>query len=47
MIELYNEYAFMNKFILVNNAPLTLRMLGINDECLNLKMINFLDEKKG
>ena len=36
----------MNKFILVNNAPVTPRMLGISDECLNLKIIDFLDEKK-
>ena len=40
MIELYNEYVFMN------NAPVTPRMLGISDECLNLKIIDFLDEKK-
>ena len=46
MIELYNEYVFMNKFILVNNAPLTPRMLGMSDEFLNLKIIDFLDEKK-
>ena len=36
----------MNKFILVNNAPLTPRMLGMSDEFLNLKIIHFLDEKK-
>ena len=46
MMELYNEYVFMNKFILVNNAPLTPRMLGMSDEFLNLKIIHFLDEKK-
>ena len=46
MIELYNEYVFMNKFIRVNNAPLTPRMLGVSDECLNLKIIDFLDGKK-
>ena len=46
MIELYNEYVFMNKFILVNNAPLTPRMLGMSDDFLNLKIIDFLDEKK-
>ena len=36
----------MNKFILVNNAPLTPRMLGISDELLNLNIIDFLDVKK-
>ena len=42
MIELYNEYSF----ILVNNAPLTPRTLGMSDEFLNLKIIDFLDETK-
>ena len=47
MIELYNEYLFMNKYtILVNNAPLTPRMLGMSDELLNLKIIDLLDEEK-
>ena len=36
----------MNKFILVNNAPLTPRMLCMSDEFLNLKIIDFLDAKK-
>ena len=46
MIELYNKYVFMNKYILVNNAPLTPRMLGMSDELLNLKIIDLLDEEK-
>ena len=46
MIELYNEYVFMNKYILVNNAPLTPRVLGMSDELLNLKIIDLLDEEK-
>ena len=36
----------MNKYILVNNAPLTPGMLGMSDELLNLKIIDLLDEKK-
>ena len=35
----------MNRFIVVNNVPLTPRMLRMSDEFLNLKIINFLDEK--
>ena len=35
----------MDKFILVNNAPLTPRMLRMSDEFFNLKTIDFLDEK--
>ena len=36
----------MNKFILVNNAPLTPRMHGMSDEFLKLKIIDFYDEKR-
>ena len=46
MIELYNEFVLMNKHILVNNAPLTPRMLGMSDVILSLKIIDLLDEKK-